>query len=127
MRAQLIAALSVSVGIGGATPVELRTSFAEAQNRFVVQPKVERAGLRVRTKLLNQPSVFRFHEKGRGVGRELHYQPATKTNCSRACQARNPGLGARPGPLRQRTVVRKRLRPAVDDWRNTQPHGRGAD
>src|SRR5262249_29118580 len=89
--------------------------------------EIERAGLQVRTKLLNQPSVFRFYANGQRVGRELHHRTAKRMNCPHAYQTRSPGLATRPGSLYQRTVVWDRLRLAVYDGHNAQAHGRGAD
>src|SRR5262249_14676922 len=105
---------------------ELRPAFAETQRRFVIEHEVERAGLLIQTKLLNQPPVPGLDANDQRIGRKLYYQIAA-AYLPRARQASDPGGWGRPRSLRQRTVVRERLRPAIDDWRDAQPHGYSAD
>src|SRR5262245_53712924 len=126
VRAQLITALSVSIVVRRAAPVELRPALAKAERRFVIQHEIERAGLWVRMKLLHKPPVLGFDANSQRVGRELHHQIAA-ANLTRARQARDTGGGGRPRSLRQRAVVRERLRLAVYDGRDAQTHGHGAD
>ena len=66
VSAQTVAALSVSIVVCRAAPVELRPAFAEAERRFVIEHEVERACLLIRTKLLNQPPASPRREWSEG-------------------------------------------------------------
>ncbi len=57
VRAQLIAALTVAHPIGRAAAIELRSAFAEAEDRAVAERERQRAGLLIDTELLNEAAV----------------------------------------------------------------------